>query len=110
MSNAYSNVPSLQYLAPEVLHKQPYDRTVDWWCLGAVIYEMLYGLVSIRYDSAHWGLVACVVLDVPSIGCRHRRTRKGHHVNPNRSIHWDHTPTETAHNDANYISIGLSAV
>ncbi|KAG8131831.1 hypothetical protein E2320_009726 [Naja naja] len=33
-----------QYLAPEVLKKQPYDRTVDWWCLGAVLYEMLFGL------------------------------------------------------------------
>ncbi|KAM6164844.1 serine/threonine-protein kinase Sgk2 isoform 3-T3 [Rhynchocyon petersi] len=33
-----------QYLAPEVLRKEPYDRAVDWWCLGAVLYEMLQGL------------------------------------------------------------------
>ncbi|XP_030071056.1 serine/threonine-protein kinase Sgk3 [Microcaecilia unicolor] len=33
-----------EYLAPEVIKKQPYDNTVDWWCLGAVLYEMLHGL------------------------------------------------------------------
>ncbi|KAM8755333.1 serine/threonine-protein kinase Sgk2 isoform 1-T1 [Acanthopagrus schlegelii] len=33
-----------EYLAPEVLRKEPYDRTVDWWCLGAVLYEMIYSL------------------------------------------------------------------
>ena len=33
-------------LAPEVLKKQKYGMSVDWWCLGAVLYEMLVGLVS----------------------------------------------------------------
>ncbi|KAA0199388.1 Serine/threonine-protein kinase Sgk1-B [Fasciolopsis buskii] len=33
-----------EYLAPEVLRKEPYDFAVDWWCFGSVLYEMLYGL------------------------------------------------------------------
>lgn len=33
-----------EYLAPEVIQKKAYDRTVDWWCLGSVLYEMLFGL------------------------------------------------------------------
>lgn len=28
-----------------MLKKQEYDKSVDWWCLGAVTYEMMYGLV-----------------------------------------------------------------
>ena len=32
-----------QYLAPEVLLKQGYDKTVDWWSLGCIMYEMLMG-------------------------------------------------------------------
>ena len=32
-----------QYLAPEVLLKRGYDKAVDWWSLGCVMYEMLTG-------------------------------------------------------------------
>jgi len=32
-----------QYLAPEVLLKKGYDKAVDWWSLGCVMYEMLSG-------------------------------------------------------------------
>lgn len=42
----------LQYLAPEVLRKEPYDRTVDWWCLGAVLYEMIYSLVRLFFTTS----------------------------------------------------------
>jgi serine/threonine protein kinase len=32
-----------EYLAPEILLKQGYGKTVDWWCLGCIIVEMLTG-------------------------------------------------------------------
>ncbi|KAF6727302.1 Serine/threonine-protein kinase Sgk3 [Oryzias melastigma] len=42
-----------EYLAPEVLRKHPYDNTVDWWCLGSVLYEMLFGLGLLEKDGTH---------------------------------------------------------
>ncbi|KAL2083948.1 hypothetical protein ACEWY4_019466 [Coilia grayii] len=32
-----------EYLPPEVLEQKDYDRTTDWWALGVVLHEMLYG-------------------------------------------------------------------
>ena len=34
-----------QYLAPEILQKKGYNKAVDWWSLGCVMYEMLTGKI-----------------------------------------------------------------
>ena len=33
-----------EYLAPEILFRMGHGKPVDWWTLGAIIYEMLTGL------------------------------------------------------------------
>lgn len=31
-------------MAPEVVSKQGYDKSVDWWAVGILMYEMLIGV------------------------------------------------------------------
>jgi serine/threonine protein kinase len=35
---------TLYYLAPEMILKSGHDETLDYWCLGALIYELLSGI------------------------------------------------------------------
>lgn len=35
----------MAYMAPEVLLKRGYLDSVDWWSLGVVCYELLFGKV-----------------------------------------------------------------
>jgi serine/threonine protein kinase len=32
-----------QYLAPEIVEKKPYNKMVDWWGVGILIFEMVVG-------------------------------------------------------------------
>lgn len=42
---------SFAYIAPEVLQKRGYLTSVDWWSLGIVIYELLFGRRPFRGKS-----------------------------------------------------------
>ena len=36
-----------EYLAPEIIGGEKYGKSVDVWCMGILLYEMIFGLVKI---------------------------------------------------------------
>lgn len=38
---------TIEYMAPEILTRSGHGKAVDWWSLGALMYDMLTGSVSI---------------------------------------------------------------
>lgn len=43
-----SFVGTAEYISPEILLKQGYGSSVDWWTLGILIYEMIFGVTPFK--------------------------------------------------------------
>lgn len=43
--------PAPEYIAPEVILRQGYGKTVDWWSMGIILYEFLVGCVPFFGDT-----------------------------------------------------------
>ena len=48
---SYTICGTPEYMAPEVLDKNGYDKNIDWWSVGALFYKFLSGVSPIKINQ-----------------------------------------------------------
>ena len=51
---AMTQCGTAEYFAPEMLAKRGYGKEVDWWAIGILIYEMLFGKTPFFNRNRHF--------------------------------------------------------
>lgn len=54
-----------EYLAPEIIRRNPYTQAVDWWALGILTYELCFGETPF-YDASKHKLFRNILDNEPS--------------------------------------------
>ena len=50
-TKTYSLLGTPEYISPEVLMKEGYDKSIDFWSLGIILYEMVNGISPFFNES-----------------------------------------------------------
>ncbi|CAI1882370.1 hypothetical protein SEUBUCD646_0C01580 [Saccharomyces eubayanus] len=59
-----SFVGTEEYLAPEVIRGNGHTAAVDWWTLGILVYEMLFGCTPFKADNSNETFSNILTMDV----------------------------------------------
>ena len=42
---------TMQYMSPEMLCNQKYGKSIDWWAMGVLLYQMMFGCLPYRMSK-----------------------------------------------------------